>query len=180
MTVVARVCRAARSALCIGRGVISNRPRRLPGVSYVGYQRYFLTTCTAQRHRAFERADIAQSCMLQLRRSAAAHAFALAAYCFMLDHVHVLAYGTAEDADLQEFVVHFKKLTAFEYARLMGKRLWQPGYYDRVLRDDESTEAIARYVLENPIRAGLARSVGEYPFAGSDLYDARAILSAWE
>jgi len=96
----------------------------------------------------------------------------------MLDHLSVLAYGTSEDADLREFVVHFKKLTGFEYARLMGKRLWQPGYYDRVLQDDESTEAIARYVLENPIRAGLAQNLGGYPFAGSDLYDARAILSA--
>ena len=117
---------------------------------------------------------------MQLRRSAGAHDFALVTYCFMPDHVHLLAYGISERADLREFVVHFKKLTGFEYARRMGRRLWQPGYYDRVLRDEESTEAVARYVLENPIRAGMARQLGEYPFAGSDLYDARAILSAWD
>ena len=96
----------------------------------------------------------------------------------MPDHVHLLVYGTSERADLRAFVVHFKKLTGFEYARRVGRCLWQPGYYDRVLRDEESTETIARYVLGNPIRAGLARHPREYPFAGSDLYDARAILSS--
>ena len=153
--------------------MISNRPRRLAGVSYIGYQRYFLTTCTADRHRAFEQAHITEGCILQLRRSATAFAFALVAYCFMPDHLHLLVYGTSERADLKAFVVHYKKLTGFEYSRRVGRRLWQPGYYDRVLRDEEATEAIARYILENPIRAGLARQLGEYPFAGSDLFDPR-------
>ena len=98
----------------------------------------------------------------------------------MPDHVHLLVYGTSLCADLRAFVVHFKKLTGFEYSQGTGRRLWQSGYHDRVLRDDESTEAVARYVLENPVRAGLTREIGEYPHAGSDLYDARAILSVWD
>jgi len=49
-----------------------------------------------------------------------------------------------------------------------------------VLRDDESTEALARYTLENPVRAGLAARLGEYPFAGSDLYNLQGLLSAWD
>jgi REP element-mobilizing transposase RayT len=98
----------------------------------------------------------------------------------MPDHVHLLVYGTSLDADLRALVVHFKKLTGFEYSQRAGRRLWQAGYHDRVLRDDESTEAVARYVLENPVRAGLAREIGEYPHAGSDMYDAKASLSAWD
>ncbi len=93
----------------------------------------------------------------------------------MPDHLHLLVYGTSERADLKAFVIHYKKLTGFEYSRRAGRRLWQPGYYDRVLRDEEATEAIARYILENPIRAGLARQLGEYPFAGSDLFDPRQV-----
>lgn len=105
---------------------------------------------------------------------------ALVAYCFMPDHVHLVVYGTSQRADLRAFVVHFKKLTGFEYRRGTGVRLWQPGYFDRVLRDDESTEAVTRYTLENPVRAGLATRLGEYRFAGSDLYDVQAQLSAWD
>jgi len=77
-------------------------------------------------------------------------------------------------------MIHFKKVTGFEYSRRFERRLWQPGYHDRILRDDESTEATARYILENPVRGGLARQIGEYPYAGSDLYDLQAILTAWD
>jgi REP-associated tyrosine transposase len=98
----------------------------------------------------------------------------------MPDHVHILVHGTSLQADLPTFMIHFKKITAFEYSQQFKRRLWQPGYHDRILRDDESTEAIARYILENPVRAGLTHQIGEYPYAGSDLYDAHAILSAWD
>ena len=160
--------------------MITRRPTRLRGVPYVGFQRYFLTTCTAERHRAFERPPITEGCVLHLRRSASRHELAIVAYCFMPDHLHVLAYGTSPQSDFQAFVVHFKKLTGFEYKRRHGRHLWQPGYHDRILRDEESTEAVARYILEKPVRAGLARQLGEYPFAGSDLYDAKALLTLWD
>src|SRR5665213_779081 len=101
---------------------------------------------------------------------------ALVAYCFMPDHVHLLVYGTSGAADLRAFAVDFKKVTGFEYRHRQGRHLWQPRYFDRVLRDDESTEAVARYTLENPVRAGLAARLGEYPFAGSDLYNLQGLL----
>src|SRR5437868_4461193 len=160
--------------------MISNRPRRLRNTPYIGYQRYFLTTCTAHKHRAFEIAGVAQACMLHLRRSGERHGFALVAYCFMPDHVHLLMYGTCAQADLQAFMNHFKKVTGFEYSQRFKRRLWQPGYHDRILRDDESTEATARYILENPVRAGLASQLGAYPYGGSDLYDAEELLTVWD
>jgi putative transposase len=167
-------------AVCSAWSVISNRPRRLRNTPYIGYQRYFLTTCTAYKHRAFETDGVAEACVLQLRQSAERDGFALIAYCFMPDHVHLLVYGTCAQADLPGFMNHFKKVTGFTYSRRFKRRLWQPGYHDRILRDDESTEATARYVLENPVRAGLARQLGAYPYAGSDLYDTQALLSAWD
>jgi putative transposase len=153
--------------------MITNRPRRLDGASYTGYQRYFVTCCTHKRHRAFRQADVCRACLLQLRDSAAVHAFAIAAYCFMPDHVHLLVYGTSESADLPKFVSHFKQLAGFGYRKRSGRTLWQPGYHERVLRDEETTEAIARYILGNPIRAGITQKWGEYQFAGSDLFDYR-------
>jgi hypothetical protein len=49
-----------------------------------------------------------------------------------------------------------------------------------VLRDDEATAAVARYILANPVRAGLTTELGEYPFAGSDVFDLKEVLTAWE
>ena len=45
-------------------------------------------------------------------------------------------------------------------------RLWQRGYYERVLRDEDHTRDVIRYILQNPVRAGLAKSPDEYPFLG--------------
>ncbi len=42
-------------------------------------------------------------------------------------------------------------------------RLWQKGYYDRAVRKDEDVKHMARYVVQNPIRAGLVHRVHDYP-----------------
>jgi putative transposase len=165
---------------CHTGSMITKRPKRLDGVSYVGFQRYFLTFCTAYRHRAFENYALVDSCLVQLRLCAERHDIALVAYCFMPDHVHLLVSGVAESTDVRAFVAAFKQATGFAYRRQHEKRLWQPGYFDRMLRDDEATEAVARYILENPVRAGLTAQLGEYQPAGSDLYDFQELLSVWD
>ncbi len=41
--------------------------------------------------------------------------------------------------------------------------LWQPGFHDRAIRKEEDLQAVARYIVANPVRAGLAGKVGDYP-----------------
>lgn len=118
--------------------------------------------------------------LMQLRHCCARFGFALTAYCFMPDHLHALLTAVTEEADFCACVRQFKQLTGFVFKKEHGVRLWQPGYHERILRDAEATEAVVRYVLENPIRAGLATQIGEYPWAGSDTYDLRALLTAWD
>jgi REP element-mobilizing transposase RayT len=83
----------------------------------------------------------------------------------MPDHVHVLIRAVANDADLPRFVSRWKQATGFAHLRARGNRLWQPGYFERVLRREELTASVARYIVANPVRAGLTRNVGEYPHA---------------
>jgi len=47
-----------------------------------------------------------------------------------------------------------------------------------VLRSEDQTLPVARYILENPIRAGLAVSPTEYPFSGSTVHPKEAIVEA--
>lgn len=85
----------------------------------------------------------------------------------MPDHVHLLVEGTSDDSDLQEFVRVWKQQTSFAAKRSHGTALWQRGYYGHILRSDESLEQKVRYVLENPVRAGLVESPADYPWVGS-------------
>jgi putative transposase len=41
--------------------------------------------------------------------------------------------------------------------------LWQRAYYDRAARKDEDIRRIARYIVANPLRAGLVQEIGDYP-----------------
>jgi len=41
--------------------------------------------------------------------------------------------------------------------------LWQSSFHDRAIRREEDLQAVARYIVTNPLRAGLVRRVGDYP-----------------
>jgi putative transposase len=144
-----------------------SRPPRIPGFAYNGLYRYFLTYCTFQRRPTFTRSLVVDRTLEQFQRTAGQQAFEILAYCFMPDHVHLLVEGTMETSDLRRFSKLAKQCSGAAYARENHHPLWQEGYYDRVLRDGENIKNIARYLLNNPIRAGLAASPADYPYLGS-------------
>jgi putative transposase len=47
-----------------------------------------------------------------------------------------------------------------------SKIIWQPGFFDHVLRHDESYAQEWEYVCQNPVRARLAPSSDEWPYQG--------------
>ena len=48
-------------------------------------------------------------------------------------------------------------------AHRLGGPVWQDGFHDRALRREEDLVAAARYVVANPLRAGLVQKLGDYP-----------------
>jgi putative transposase len=132
-----------------------SRPKRLLTHNYVGRALYFLTFCTYKRRKAFSDSEVAARTLEQFRRTAAIEQFAILAYCLMPDHAHLLVQGTAETSDLKRFAKMAKQRSGGIHRRQCGVRLWQEGYFERVLRDGDDVQEIARYIVENPIRAGL-------------------------
>jgi putative transposase len=105
---------------------------------------------------------------------------AVIAYCFMPEHVHLLVLATSETSDLRAFVHSVKQRTAYYYKQSHAATLWQEGYYEHVLRDDEATLATAKYILENPVRAGLVAEPRDHAFAGSLVLDAEQLDDLWQ
>ena len=54
---------------------------------------------------------------------------------------------------------------------------WQKDFYDHVIRKRDDVSRQVRYVLDNPVRKGLAASWRDYPFQGSLGCDLEAVLS---
>ena len=143
------------------------RPPRLAGFSYVGCYQYFLTICAFERRLHFTTAGLVEDVKTTFLRTADEEKFAILAYCFMPDHVHLLAEGENSSSDLRSFVATAKQRAAHEARRWIHGRMWQSGFFDRILREEDGAQDIARYIVQNPLRARLVQSVLDYPFWGS-------------
>lgn len=53
------------------------------------------------------------------------------------------------------------------HAPRFAKVLWQKGFYEHVLRADESIKDVAGYIWLNPVRNGMMENPESYPFSGS-------------
>jgi putative transposase len=87
------------------------------------------------------------------------------AWVVMPDHMHVLI-ELGETEPLSLVVQRIKSLIAVAVNQQRNKRqpVWQRGYYDHAIRTDEDVLFAARYIVNNPIRAGLAVNIGDYPY----------------
>jgi REP element-mobilizing transposase RayT len=146
------------------------RPPRLPADCYTGFQRVFLTMCSDQRRIVFGDPLNATAARDELLRTADACAVEVIAYCFMPDHLHALFEGLSADSELISCADLFRRRSGLAYRSRERRRLWQQGYFDRLLRSDETTIPVVKYILENPVRAGLVRDPGDYPYSGSSRY----------
>jgi putative transposase len=112
----------------------------------------------------------------QILRAAREEEFAIIAYCFMPEHLHMVVEGAAENSDLKTFISRAKQFSAYEHSQRAGKRLWQRYCFEHVIRDCESTQRQVAYVLQNPVRRGLVAEPADYPHIGSSLYTKRELL----
>ena len=149
-------------------------PRHLAGFSYVGFHQYSLTFWTADRATIFTDGDSVTAALTQILRAASEEGIAIIAYCFMPDHLHLIAEGLTEQSDLKKFVRRAKQYSGYAHSQRTRQRLWQRYGYEHVIRDNENLRQIVRYVIENPVRAGLVQHPRDYPFLGSGLVHARA------
>ena len=108
--------------------------------------------------------------------------YELVAYTIMPNHVHVV-FGIGEHGlfehvtqiddlsykPLSKIVGSLKRQTAKESNRILGRKgaFWQDETYDRVVRDAKELEMIVRYVLNNPVKAGIVKEWREWKWTYS-------------
>jgi REP element-mobilizing transposase RayT len=83
----------------------------------------------------------------------------------MPDHLHMLVEGVRDDAHFPAFMKLVRQRCAVEFNRLRKQRLWQDGYFEHVLRNEEATESVIYYIVGNPVRAGLVERIHDYPYS---------------
>lgn len=125
---------------------------------------YLVTMATEQRIPWFQDFDFARIMSRCLQsRNCLLDATNLC-WVVMPDHVHLLV--ELDQADLTEIVRRLKARSALRLNREIGRkgRFWSPSFHDHGLRREEDLKCVARYIVANPLRAGLVTRVGDYPF----------------
>lgn len=127
---------------------------------------FFVTCCTRRRepwlanravHDAFERFG---------RRAAEQFRVAVGRYVMMPDHLHFFVSGGPEFT-LGRWVGQLKQALARACPAVRsGIAPWQDGFFDHLLRSEESLSQKWDYVRQNPVRAGLATRPEDWPYQG--------------
>ncbi|MFC4727466.1 transposase [Coralloluteibacterium thermophilus] len=126
---------------------------------------YLLTAVVAGRHPVFADPTTAAGAARVLADRDTWLDARLLCWVLMPDHWHgllVLGNGSTLAACMQRA----KGRAARAVNRLRGTSgaLWMPGYHDRALRREDDVRTVARYVVANPLRAGLVTRLGDYPY----------------
>ena len=126
---------------------------------------YLVTTATAKRQRVFLDFKAACSACRCFETNALLGDARMQAWVLMPDHVHWLIRLGAKDA-LGDVVARLKSASSRSVNRILNRKgpLWARAYHDHALRSDEGLNTTVKYIIANPVRAGLVERVGDYPF----------------
>ncbi len=92
----------------------------------------------------------------------------LLAWVLMPDHWHgLLQLGPLDSLDIT--IARLKSISAKRINRALRRdgAVWSRAFHDRALRDESDLLPAARYLVANPLRAGLVERIGDYPFWGA-------------
>ena len=121
-------------------------------------QIYHITFTTVERTPVFQDFAKARKLVNILKQSDCSEKTSTLAFVIMPDHIHWLMQLVGNQS-LANTVKTIKSKATIQ----IGYPIWQKGYYDHAIRKDEDIQDIARYIIANPIRAGLVERVGDYP-----------------
>ncbi|OYU32170.1 MAG: transposase [Comamonadaceae bacterium PBBC2] len=121
-------------------------------------QVYMVTVVTLNRRPIFDDFAAARTLVQTLKSASDLQRATTLAYVVMPDHLHWLMQ-LQEGAQLARCVRDVKSVTTHR----LGHAVWQRGFHDHAVRREEDLQALARYVVANPVRAGLVSRTGLYP-----------------
>ena len=120
---------------------------RLREYDYTSNGYYFVTICTNRRSPYL--VGHARDVVAQFveRISEKIHGVSIDYHVIMPTHVHIIFALRECKLKLGEIVRRLKAVTSKE----MGIKLWQPNYYEHVIRDEKALGRIRRYIVNNPL-----------------------------
>jgi len=145
--------------------------RRLPRFDFP-HRCYFLTCCLEGRRPLLSDPRWAGRLLALYAQQQDKGRITIHAYVLMSDHYHCLLSLQAQTS-ISGLVRGVHACFAREYRSVNPTtgRIWQRRCYDHVIRDEADLLTKATYIHDNPVRAGLAADVGEYPWSSFGFWE---------
>jgi REP element-mobilizing transposase RayT len=91
----------------------------------------------------------------------------LYSWTIMPNHVHVL-FELYDSFQLKTILHSWKSYMAHQANLVLGRsgRFWEPEYFDRLIRSERHFEFCVRYILNNPVKAGLCEKMEQWLWSG--------------
>jgi REP element-mobilizing transposase RayT len=134
------------------------------GRASIENQSYFITTAVRERSPFFVNPSAATVVLDALKWLDQSGRMKLDAAIVMPDHLHFVA--TVTGVDLPRLMQSLKGYTSRRINAILGTKgpFWQNQYHEHAIRKDEVLNQVVLYMLNNPVRAGLATDFHDYPF----------------
>ena len=152
------------------------RNHRLPKELYAGEIIVSFTACIKNRKELFTNENIFNEFQRILIEELKSGFCSSHVYLLMPDHLHIIIKGENSNANVKSCMDKFKQKTGYWLSKNKIDKKWQKDYYDHIIRDGENLELQVRYILNNPVRAGLVDNWKDYPFKGSTIFN----FDEWE
>jgi REP element-mobilizing transposase RayT len=125
---------------------------------------YLCTATTHLRQRLFMDLKLGRIVVNEFRVSDLRGMTETLAFVVMPDHFHWL-FRLRGQIGLSEVLRRVKNFSSRRITRESGcpRPVWQAGFHDHCVRSEEVLRRVARYVIANPLRAGLVESIRDYP-----------------
>jgi REP-associated tyrosine transposase len=127
---------------------------------------YFITFNTYDRQSLLARDEVHDTfCMFATQ--AMEHDVAVGRYVIMPDHVHLFAVFPPTGITLPTWVQSLRNVIGKKLLQLgIQKPHWQEGFFDHLLRNQESYSEKWEYIRMNPVRAKLCDTPDAWPYQG--------------
>jgi putative transposase len=126
---------------------------------------YLITFTTAEQKPIFANFNLASKCCSGICDPSLWNSSTLLCWVLMPDHFHGLVQlGENENLDItiRRLKAHLTRILHASFP--LEKKIWQSGFHDHALRNNDNLINASRYIVMNPVRAGLCHRIGDYSF----------------
>lgn len=132
---------------------------------------YFITACTENRRSLLNNSE-AHDIFRRFCLAAQDRGALVGRYVLMPDHLHLFVCIPPGEMGLSMWMKSLKNTLSKHWrSQNIDAPHWQKGFFDHLIRSEESHAEKWSYISENPVRAGFVSKAGDWPYSGNILLD---------